>query len=93
MPLDMHPIQVPVIKQLQSDPGQNVIMQNSLSSSHVIASSSSADPLHIMNNPMPNISSTCESVLTTQAASSQDLPSMTQLELNASNDLNVSFSL
>lgn len=93
MPLDTHHIQVPVIKQLNTDSGQNMILQNSIPSSHVIVNTSSTDPLHISNNHIPRVSTVCEPILNTPSTTSQDLSTLCHMEIDAATDLNVSCSL
>ncbi|GFR32674.1 protein cramped-like [Trichonephila clavata] len=76
-PINMHPIQVPIVKQVHTDPGQNLLFQqNPVPASRVIVNSTSGNSIQLINDQ--NIS------LSTMNASSIASSSILPLQENQS---------
>ncbi|GIX73279.1 protein cramped-like [Caerostris extrusa] len=51
LPIDVHPIQVPIVNQVHSETGQNLVFQqNSVQTSHVIVNSSSGNSVQVIKD-------------------------------------------
>ncbi|KFM83462.1 hypothetical protein X975_06359, partial [Stegodyphus mimosarum] len=92
--IDMHPIQVPVIKQVHTDPGPNMILQqSSVPASHVLVNSTSANSIQILSDQ--NIScrltpvSSTTSLIKSQESSAvmESLPIISNSEIATSSTL------
>ncbi|GFX63622.1 protein cramped-like [Trichonephila clavipes] len=70
-PISMHPIQVPIVKQVHTDPGQNLVFQqNPVPASRVIVNSASGNSIQLINDQNISLSTMNASSL----ASSSILP-------------------
>ncbi|GFS35878.1 protein cramped-like [Nephila pilipes] len=64
-PINMHPIQVPIVKQVHSDPGQNLVFQqNPVSASRVIVNSASGNSIQLINDQNISLSTMNTSSMT-----------------------------
>ncbi|CAL1271794.1 unnamed protein product [Larinioides sclopetarius] len=67
-PIDMHPIQVPIVKQVHTDSGQNLVFQqNPIPASRVIVNSTAGNSIQIINDPNISLSTVSAPTVTSSS--------------------------